>query len=192
MGCGRLGCPVPSGQKPIRQQSSWVPASLEANRPNDADTGEHHGWNQGFNHSSIHFRMTLSQIAREWCANWQSPGFCLGATIEDDGSIRRCSPKPKCELGSGKRCGYFEECVMPMESRTEWPGAGGVKYGQEFAEACRQYRQQCNIQRSTARACPGCNRALAPRARMCPSCRKKARQATWRKSTEKRRCPVNS
>src|SRR6266852_4776166 len=60
--------------------------------------------------------MTVLQIANEHCANWRGDGKgCLGAVIDDDLQIRRCTPRPKCLLGApGVRCLYFEECVAPM------------------------------------------------------------------------------
>ena len=58
--------------------------------------------------------MTPLQFAREECANHQPDGSCLGAWINEDLSITRGDPKPRCLLAEGKRCRYFEECVAPM------------------------------------------------------------------------------
>ncbi len=58
--------------------------------------------------------MTPLQFAREECANHQPDGSCLGAWINEDLSIARSAPKPRCLLGGGERCRYFEACVAPM------------------------------------------------------------------------------
>lgn len=123
--------------------------------------------------------MTLLQIAIEHCANWEdADGHCARIIIRDDGSLVKhsCLP-PICVFKTGGgRCRYFEECILPMEKRKEWPGPSGkaASYAAEFAEACRQYRLGNNISKGSSRLCPGCRRPLEPRARLCPVCREQA------------------
>lgn len=47
---------------------------------------------------------TPLQMAKAECANYESDGSCHGVGMR----------YPKCMLADGKRCQYFEECVLPL------------------------------------------------------------------------------
>ena len=121
--------------------------------------------------------MTALQIAQAHCANWRSDGKgCLGAMIDDDLQIRRCSPKPKCVLGTpGERCLYFEECVAPMAASIE-----NLKVRTEFEAAVRNYRLAAKLQCADERPCPMCGRPLDPGRRFCRECAAKRRRINQR------------
>ncbi len=126
--------------------------------------------------------MTLLQIARRHCANWQPNGSCLGAIIDDDLAIRRCCPKPKCVLGTpGQRCLYFEECVAPNVKHFDGD------YRTQFEEALRQYRLATNLPSARLRLCPECQRPMEPRRRFCPACAAARRRTNQRVLMAKRR-----
>ena len=115
--------------------------------------------------------MTPRQIATLHCANHKPDGSCLGAVIEDDLHIRVCRPRPTCCVGTpGVRCGYFEQCVLPMNSG-DWPGLKTPKQHQDFAEAIHEYQRAANVPSAKARVC-ACGRGLEPRHRMCYQCRR--------------------
>lgn len=136
--------------------------------------------------------MTALQIAKEWCANYNDNGSCLGAEIRDDGSILVCRPKPACVLTkTGVRCLYFEQCVAPNERQFTNPNDV-----QAWGEALHAYRVSTNAQNALARerVCPICGKAAVPhRKRMCLPCAAKKRRETWRNSANgKSESPINS
>jgi hypothetical protein len=59
--------------------------------------------------------MNLVQIAKERCANWDTPsGRCFGISAEVlRGEPGRVQPLDHCRLNDGERCAYFERCVLP-------------------------------------------------------------------------------
>jgi len=109
--------------------------------------------------------MTPQQFARLWCANWQGSGSCLGAWLNDNGSIPWCKPAPRCVLPT--RCRYFEECVAPTAFKLE--GAAGA----DAQAAWKEYRlhQSTPVGQDvgTARRC-ACGEPLLPRHRVCRKC----------------------
>ena len=123
--------------------------------------------------------MRLVELARDHCANWRKDGKgCLGAIIDDDLQIRRCTPRLVCLLTSpGQRCQYFEECVMPMARSIEDP-----VYRQQFEDAVRLYKAAAALAYADERACPVCGKPMEPRRRFCHVCAKarhRANQRAW-------------
>lgn len=108
--------------------------------------------------------MTPLQFAREWCANWQPGGSCLGVNIHDDLTQRISTPRPKCICGEA-RCEYFEQCVIPTAKKLEIP------YQAKAAqEAVYLYLRQTKALLATRR-CKGCKRPIVgTNARFCPVC----------------------
>lgn len=139
--------------------------------------------------------MTPLEIAKQECANYRE-GACQGIIIRDDGSLAHDPDMPaRCVFltGSG-RCRYFEECLLPMETRKEWPGIPAVaaRHAAEFAEGCRQYRLANNISRGQRRPCPKCGRPLEPRMRLCPMCRVEAEKESRKRWRQKAGSDVES
>lgn len=139
--------------------------------------------------------MTPLTAAQAHCANYQLDGSCLGATIDDDLQIRRCSPALRCLLAkAGQRCGYFEQIVIPMGSG-DWPGLRTPQQHQAFADAIRDYRRTANFAKPQGRRlCPECRqRELEPKHRLCHICKKQRRRNTFKRASSKiRGSDVNS
>jgi hypothetical protein len=128
--------------------------------------------------------MRLVELAHNHCANWRKDGKgCLGAIIDDDLQIRRCTPRLVCLLTSpGKRCQYFEECVMPMARSIEDP-----VYRQQFEEAVRVYKVLARLPHEDERACPACGKPMEPGRRFCYVCARARRRANQRELMAARR-----
>ncbi len=125
--------------------------------------------------------MTPLQFAREFCANFQSDGSCLGAWIADNGSIQLSRPQSRCVLPA--RCRYFEECVVPNAEPVEGPQS--VKLRAAVREYARVLPPELRMAtESTPRYCE-CGALLARRKRYCPACRNAKRRAAWRYQRQK-------
>ena len=134
--------------------------------------------------------MTGLQIACAHCANWKSDGSCLGAVIDDDLQIRRCTPRPKCLLGTpGVRCLYFEECVAPMAR-----SIADENYRRSFEAAIREYRLAAKLPCAEERPCPICGKPMEPRKQFCFACAAQRRRGSTRLSMERsrRKCEQSS
>ncbi len=125
--------------------------------------------------------MTPLQFARDECANHQPDGSCLGAWINEDLSITRSAPKPRCLLAEGKRCRYFEECVAPMADMASDP-----RRAAELQEAVAEYRQITNQKAPKARPCPDCGAPMLKGKQYCPRCADTRRKATHRRHNSTR------
>lgn len=121
--------------------------------------------------------MKAMQFIREECANHQHDGSCLGAVINDDLSITRCIPKPRCLVADAKRCPYFEECVAPMVNMVTVP-----RRAAEIQEAVAEYRQITNQKSPRSRPCPDCGAPCQLRKRYCPKCAHARQKAAKRRS----------
>jgi hypothetical protein len=120
--------------------------------------------------------MTPMQLVRDECANHQPDGSCLGVVINEDLSITRAAPKPRCLVAEGKRCPYFEECVAPMADMASDPRrAAGLQ------EAVAEYRRMTNQKQLRARPCPECGGPLQKGKQYCPKCADRHRKATHRR-----------
>lgn len=133
--------------------------------------------------------MSVSTLAKEHCANWQSSGACLGYTIGSNLGVHHGLHYAKCLLTfqPPQRCAYFEECVAPMATSTSsFIGLDTPKLKADFAEDVRTYRHQTGAFSQT-RICPICNeRALQPRQRMCWECAADKRRVTNRNANAHR------
>lgn len=139
------------------------------------------------------------QLAKNYCANFQHDGSCLGAIIDDDLSMRHALPLPRCILGDPiRKCSYFEQCVAPMEQtfkaifagpRSEWPKddrdrAAFPGLVSRVSEAMHEYRIKTGSVFSAKRICPECReRTVEPNKQFCVTCREaKAKEVTRRKN----------
>ena len=129
--------------------------------------------------------MTPLQFAREECANHQPDGSCLGVWINEDLSITRGDPKPRCLLAGGKRCRYFEECVAPMADMASDP-----RRAAEFQSSVAEYRQTTNQKAPKARPCPDCGAPMLKGKQYCPRCAEGRRKATYRDHKARVRRPA--
>lgn len=119
--------------------------------------------------------MNLTTFIAEECANHRHNGSCLGmpALIMRGSKI---FPADKCRVAEGKRCQYFEACVMPL----------AVKMGAPHLVDEYQNKTNSMILGSTARAhvkirtC-GCGTPLAARQRTCDRCQAKKRRESARR-----------
>ncbi len=126
--------------------------------------------------------MTPMQLIRDECANHQPDGSCLGVMIEEDLSIRRGTPRPRCLVAEARRCPYFEECVAPMADM-----AGDPRRAAALQEAVAEYRQITNQKAPKARPCPDCGRPMQKGRQYCPRCAGTRRKASNRTAQSRRR-----
>jgi len=125
--------------------------------------------------------MTPLQFVKAECANHQTNGSCLGATFDEQLRITRCSPKPRCLIADGKRCPYFEECVMPMvEIVTD------AKRVAELHAAVMEYRYMTQTVEKT-KPCRLCHQPRQPGKSFCPTCAERQRKASNREAQRRRR-----
>ena len=119
--------------------------------------------------------MTPLQLAQTECANFDTHGACLGSQIDDTGKITHCNPKPRCVLGVGERCPYFEACIAPLAGMVRDP-----RRAMAIQQAVHAYRMAHVGATGTARKCPDCGGAITRRKRYCVNCAKQRRKATYR------------
>ncbi len=99
--------------------------------------------------------MSPYQLAEAECANFVN-GKCI-------------IPGTPCKLTGGlQRCGYFEECIVPLRTRTAHPDHA------KYLEAIDNYIDTRNVpgRTATTRKCV-CGKPLAPRQRRCSDCGKR-------------------
>ena len=121
--------------------------------------------------------MTPLQFVAADCANHEPDGSCLGIMIAPDLSMRVCRPLPRCLIADGKRCQYFEDCMVPM---ADWTTDPRLAASRQVAVA--EYRAITNQKTQKSRPCPDCGESMPPRKRCCPACAIKRRRATFRRS----------
>jgi hypothetical protein len=131
------------------------------------------------------------RLAEAHCANWCRDGSCKGIDFDlQRGGRPFFNPAlgGRCLLALDKRCPYFEEAVLPMETRREWPTP---LQGEAFRKAARLYHSvfpETILVEPTTRKCPDCGKhQIGPRQRCCGGCRirrarakKTVRQRKWR------------
>lgn len=113
--------------------------------------------------------MNPKQIAATECANWWKSGACLGPQQEHD----------VCLVVAGERCGYFEQCVLPIEHMTT-----DDRKRMAIAKAAAEYKATTE---GPPRLCR-CGKEREKGKKYCPDCRQNARKKTWRE--HKRRTGV--
>lgn len=131
-----------------------------------------------------------SVMVRARCSNLNNDDSCLGAVIEDDLSIRKCIPLPRCLLLGReiKPCGFFENCVAPIAAMCEDTHDAPI-----FQAAVKSYYRLTNQKPPVVRLCPCCSVApLGHKQRLCPACRKKKRLQTYREKRAKMSEPTTS
>ena len=119
--------------------------------------------------------MTPLQMANAECPNLNN-GACDGMRFDD-----KLKPLPgkaldRCLLADGKRCDYFEECVMPIAAMV----SDSTK-SKSYMGAADSYRILHRLSGVT-RQCPECGRPLPARKRLCADCTAKHRKETYRES----------
>lgn len=124
--------------------------------------------------------MNLTMFIAEECANHRCNGSCLGMpALTQRGS--KIFPADKCRVAEGKRCQYFEACVMPL----------AVEMGAPHLVDEYQNKTNSMILGSSARAhvemrtC-GCGTPLAARQRTCDRCQAKKRREARHQTTDNR------
>ena len=137
--------------------------------------------------------MTSTQLAQAECANWDA-GRCLGVVCGADLSahplplakrsysdhVPAVCPKVACDV-TEKRCGYFEECVLPMAD-SDHPDAPGYK----TARAAYRAKHGMKQTEEDIRRCQ-CGEALGKRQRVCAKCLSMNRKESSRNSRIERR-----
>ena len=129
--------------------------------------------------------MTPLQMANAECPNWNK-GACDGMRIADDLTPLPGKALDKCLLATGKRCDYFEECVLPMAAMATEP----IK-ARSLTDAADTYRIEHRLS-GVVRQCPGCGRPLPARRRFCQDCVVKQRKITYRESKRKTRVDMST
>lgn len=125
--------------------------------------------------------MTPAQLAIAECANYDQ-GRCLGVTADSltSGHLVLAKDRGQCVI-TAKRCGYFEECVLPMAD-SDHPDAG------EYKTARAAYRTKHGMKQipEEIRKCI-CGEMLGKRQRLCAKCATIKRRETFRNSQNRRR-----
>jgi len=109
-------------------------------------------------------------------------GFVKDNCCNFDRHYQTCIDDAPCKVLSGKRCGYFEKCVLgPADYRYRLPDCD---YGKLFA----QYAEQTGTESQTVeqRLC-ACGAPLRLRQRFCDDCTRKRRQKAQREFQRKSR-----
>lgn len=134
--------------------------------------------------------MTPTQLAIAECANYDQ-GRCLGVVCGADltahpfptekgkytDRLPAVSPKPRCDVME-KRCGYFEECVLPLADSPSFD----PELRLQCAKARDQYRASHGMsQRFTNYRKCECGREIGRRVKYCPTCAKNIRRENKRK-----------
>jgi hypothetical protein len=138
--------------------------------------------------------VTPLQAAKEYCANYQPNGSCLGIYYKDDLNVDRLRYRPcsKCLLAQGKRCHYFEEIVVPMRMSRETAEAK-VRADKKDA-AVRTYLKSHNLissKTSAKRMCLDCRKVqVEGRARFCHKCAERRNRRAYRLSKRRTRLDV--
>jgi hypothetical protein len=127
------------------------------------------------------------QFIREECANHQPDGSCAGVAINRDRTIPYAAPKPRCLITEGRRCAYFERCVVPMCDWTTEPRRKAA-----IQEAVAAYRRLTKQGEDVSRQCPDCDGPMARGNRYCPECAGKRRKLTYRKKNDRRRITMTT
>jgi hypothetical protein len=121
------------------------------------------------------------RLAEGHCMNFLRGGTCEGADTDPRTGrhLRWRQAGGRCLLGLDCRCPYFEQAILPMESRKEWPTP---LQGEAFRKAARLYHSvfpETVVTTPEVRKCPDCGkRSVEPRKRYCAECRTRRRKAT--------------
>lgn len=112
---------------------------------------------------------SLTRFLKDECANYDRH-YAICLRTDESCSV----------LVDGKRCGYFEKCVI---------GPPGYKYKlprYDYAKLFAQYAEQTGAETKKVRQrrC-GCGELLSYRQRFCDDCKKKHRQKTNRDNQRK-------
>ena len=126
--------------------------------------------------------MTPMQLVRDECANHQPDGSCLGVMINEDLSMTRAAPKPRCLLAEGKRCPYFEACVAPMADMASDP-----RRAADLLEAVAEYRRITKQGLELTRQCPDCDGPMRKGKQYCRKYADRRRKASNREAQARTR-----
>src|SRR5215475_6466224 len=82
--------------------------------------------------------LLVYKMAQAHCANLQRDGTCEGVDVDlrTGRHFRWRRAGCPCLLALDQRCPYFEQCVLPMETRDRWPTP---IQGEAFRKAARLY-----------------------------------------------------
>jgi len=142
----------------------------------------------------------LRHFAHEECANGPRPGACI------------MLKSGVCLLARGRRCGYFEESVLPIATQRlrlsrkpnpfkvmrggkmiSLPGAKPIDDTRIVTAYQRVHREtrgtliaEPDDDGIAKRRCPDCDGALAARMRFCPECTKIRRRNSYRAQRAKK------
>ena len=116
---------------------------------------------------------------------------CEGGKIKPDDTDRRC------KVSVGKRCRYFERCILPiaeLRAPTSLPERERCRLLAGRQEARQTYLDLHGLPGSTnPRTCPQCNeQPLAKRRRLCDKCAGKNLRDSQRRKRKKRRDQENN
>ncbi len=118
---------------------------------------------------------TLTRFIKAECSNYDA---------HYEGCLRHDGP---CDVLDGKRCGYFEKCVLgPADYKYRLPG---YDYAKLFAQSAEQTKASVG---KVKQRCCGCGEPLRLRQRCCEKCRRQHRRASYRESKRRRRLGVHS
>ena len=134
-------------------------------------------------------KMSPWTMARTECANLEPDGWCLGIRHEDltDRGQKKCAaPLDSCLVREGKRCRYFEHCILPLADDPSPKDDPGL-------QAKRQSARDSYLGKHVLKpikpklACPDCGEPRAPRHKYCEYCAAKHRKLAARGRKRKQR-----
>lgn len=136
------------------------------------------------------------QIVKEHCDCYFN-GACLGVTINDQLSLVRFRTEGlPCLLQEPmRRCRHFENCVMPMENRTEWAKdiRKSASIASEFKQGAHEYRIRTGFMAETVRLCPQCRVSkIGKGKKLCDKCRDSNKRKSHSEYDHKRHRHSNS
>lgn len=95
---------------------------------------------------------------------------CSGIDFKPDGSLVRFREEGStCLLKTRERCRYFEEAILPMRTRKEWPSEGVRK---EFQLGAALYDREyvAKIAQRKRRKCLHCGKRIWSKRQYCARC----------------------
>lgn len=124
-------------------------------------------------------KMSPAALVRAECANLDPDNLC----------VMRFDGYGDCLVLKGKRCAYFERCVLPLADQ---PSSKEDRHLQQKRQAGRTaYQTQCGLRvtRQSTRRCI-CGEPLEPRKQYCRRCRQEHNRNAARERQRRKRADV--
>lgn len=131
--------------------------------------------------------MSPKQMVIHDCSNFMHDGSCLGVSSLCFPGCKAQPPEKECRVVQGKRCAFFERCIMPLGDRPSPKNEPGLSGNRQEARNLYldRHDQKRPKQMAGRRNCPRCGTILDPGKKFCEECRKHRRNETARKNMQK-------